>query len=156
MNLWNAEWLWILTCILKLVYSSRAFLAHIGHKYVFPSKYLKNKITLSPTVLSNLISKLKSIRLQLYVCVLSCVWLCSPGDWSPPGSSVLGISQARILDWVAIYCSRGSSWPRGWTRISCGSSIAGFFTMTQGNPPHRVDHWLNNLESLEWLFCSEV
>ena len=118
MNLWNAEWLWILTCILKLVYSSRAFLAHIGHKYVFPSKYLKNKITLSPTVLSNLISKLKSIRLQLYVCVLSCVWLCSPVDWSPPGSSVLGISQARILDWVVISFSRGSSWTKDQIHIS--------------------------------------
>ena len=53
----------------------------------------------------------------------SCLTLCDPMDCSPPGSSVLGISQARILDWVAIYCSRGSSWPRGWTRISCGSSV---------------------------------
>ena len=45
--------------------------------------------------------------------------LCNPRDFTPPGSSVLGISQARILEWVAISSSRGSSWPRDWTRVSC-------------------------------------
>ena len=38
--------------------------------------------------------------------------------YSPPGSSAHGIFQARILEWVAISCSRGSSWPRGWTQVS--------------------------------------
>ena len=38
---------------------------------------------------------------------------------SPPGSSVHGILQARILEWVVISSSRGSSWPRDWTCISC-------------------------------------
>ena len=38
---------------------------------------------------------------------------------SPPGSSVHGISQARIPDWVATSYSKGSSWPRDWTHISC-------------------------------------
>ena len=38
---------------------------------------------------------------------------------SPPGSSVHGILQARILEWVAISFSRGSSWPRNQTRVSC-------------------------------------
>ena len=37
---------------------------------------------------------------------------------SPPGSSVHGILQARILEWFAISSSRGSSQPRGWTRVS--------------------------------------
>ena len=41
---------------------------------------------------------------------------------SPPGSSVRGISQARILEWVAISSSRGSSPPRDRTRISCVTS----------------------------------
>ena len=36
-------------------------------------------------------------------------------DWSPPGSSIYGIMLARILEWVAISFSRGSSWPRDWT-----------------------------------------
>ena len=40
-------------------------------------------------------------------------------DCSPPGSSVHGILQTRILDWVAISSSRGSCWPRDWTCISC-------------------------------------
>ena len=42
----------------------------------------------------------------------SCVRLCDPVDFSPPGSSVQGISQARILEWVAVPSSRGSSQPR--------------------------------------------
>ena len=55
--------------------------------------------------------------------------LCDPLDCSPPGSSVHGIFQARILEWVAISSSRGSSWPRDWTHISCVSCTAGeFFT----------------------------
>ena len=48
----------------------------------------------------------------------SCPTLCSPVDCSPPGSSVHGILQARILEWVAISCSRGSSRPRDGTRVS--------------------------------------
>jgi len=40
-------------------------------------------------------------------------------DGSPPGSSVHGIFQARILEWVAISYSRGSSRPRDQTHISC-------------------------------------
>ena len=64
-----------------------------------------------------------------YVCAQLCPTLCDPMDGSPPGSSVLGISQARILEWVAISFSRGSSRPRDQTYISCGSCIAGrFFT----------------------------
>ena len=43
---------------------------------------------------------------------------CNPVDCNPPGSSVHGILQARILEWVAISFSRGSSGPRDWTRIS--------------------------------------
>ena len=57
----------------------------------------------------------------------SCLTLCNPMDCSPPGSTVLGILQARILEWLAISLSRGSSWPRAWTWVSC---IAGrFFTI---------------------------
>ena len=40
-------------------------------------------------------------------------------DCSPPGSSVHGISQARILEWIAVSFSKVSSWPRDWTCISC-------------------------------------
>ena len=43
--------------------------------------------------------------------------------WSPPGSSVHGISQARILDWVAISSSRGSALPRDRICVSSGRQI---------------------------------
>ena len=42
----------------------------------------------------------------------SCLTLCDHMNWGPPGSSVLGILQARILEWVAISFSRGTSWSR--------------------------------------------
>ena len=48
-----------------------------------------------------------------------CPTLCDPMDWSLPGSSVLGILQARILEWVAIRFSKGSSQPRDETWVSC-------------------------------------
>ena len=49
---------------------------------------------------------------------LSRFWLCDPVDCSPPGSSVHGILQARILEWVAISFSRGSSPPRDRAQVS--------------------------------------
>ena len=53
--------------------------------------------------------------------------LCDPMDCSPPGSSLHGILQARILEWVAMPSSRGSSQPRDQIQVSC---IAGrFFTI---------------------------
>ena len=48
----------------------------------------------------------------------SCLTLCDPMDCSPPGSSIHGILQARILEWVAISFSRGSSRPRDQTQVS--------------------------------------
>ena len=48
----------------------------------------------------------------------SCLTLCDPMDYNLPGSSVHGIFQARILEWVAISFSRGSSLPRDWTQVS--------------------------------------
>ena len=49
----------------------------------------------------------------------SCPALCNPGDCSIPGSSVHGIFKARVLEWVAISFSRGSSWPMDQTQVSC-------------------------------------
>ena len=49
----------------------------------------------------------------------SCLTLCNPMDCRLPGSSVHGILQARILEWVAITFSRGSSQPRNRTQVSC-------------------------------------
>ena len=63
------------------------------------------------------------------VCVLvtqSCPALCDLMDCSPPGSSVHGTLQARILEWITISFSRGSSRPRDRTLVSCTAGI--FFT----------------------------
>ena len=59
--------------------------------------------------------------------IQSCLTLCIPLDSSLPGSSVLGIFLARILDWVAISYSRGSSQPRDQSWVSCVSCNAGGF-----------------------------
>ena len=68
----------------------------------------------------------------MYMCLLlhacakslqSCPTLCNPIDCSLPGSSVHGILQARILEWVAMPSSRGSSQPRDRTHISYISCI---------------------------------
>ena len=55
--------------------------------------------------------------------VQSCPTLCESMDRNPPGSSVHGILQARILEWVAIPFSRGSFQPRNQTWVSCIASI---------------------------------
>ena len=56
-----------------------------------------------------------------------CLAFCDAMDYSPPGSSVHGILQARILEWVAMLSSMGSSQPRNRTQVS---RIAGrFFTI---------------------------
>ena len=82
---------------------------------------------------------IEQLTLEIYLTFLevkwselaqSCPTLCDPMDCSPPGSSIHGILQARILEWVAISFSRGSSWPRDWAQVSC---IAGRFFTTE--PP---------------------
>ena len=73
-----------------------------------------------------------------------------PMDCSPPSSSVHGILQARILEWIVIPFSRGSSWPRDWIRVSC---ITGrFFTIWaigKSSPcrVHQVKCWAGWLTS---------
>ena len=92
-------------------------------KYSFP--FFKE-----PTTLFSLSKSLISVLLQLVIhcqCFNSlkvlitqmCPTLCDPMDCSPPGSSVHGTFQARILEWIAISFSRGSSQPKDWTPVSC-------------------------------------
>ena len=56
-----------------------------------------------------------------------CLTLCDPMDCSQPGSYIHGILQASILEWVAKPFTRGSSWPRMWTCISCMAGVFFFF-----------------------------
>ena len=58
-----------------------------------------------------------------------CPTLCDPMDCSLPGSSVRGIILARVLEWVAISSTRGSSWPRIKPLFPASPALAGkFFT----------------------------
>ena len=61
------------------------------------------------------------VCIHSYCCLVAQLFptLCDPMDCSPPASSVHGISQVRILKWVAISFSRGSSQLRDWTPVSC-------------------------------------
>ena len=86
---------------------------------------------LSPTCWQNCLSERGFCTLVMVCCCCCsvpqlCSTPCDPKDCSLPGSSVHGISQARILEWVAILFPRGSSQPRDWTHIS--SLAGGFFT----------------------------
>ena len=63
---------------------------------------------------------LQSVR---QLCAQSCPTLCDSMDYSPPGSSIRVIFHARILEWVAVSSSRGSSRPRDRTQVSCVSCI---------------------------------
>ena len=81
----------------------------------------------------------------------SCPTLCDSMDCSPPGSFVHGILQARLLGWLAISFSRGSSRPRDQTQASCiaGRSkplILGFPSGSAvKNPSAMLEMWIRSL-----------
>ena len=72
-------------------------------------------------------------RLHVGSVTQSCLTLCDPIDCGPPGSSARGISQARILEWVAISFSRGSSLHRDQTHVPALASK--FFTSEAPGSP---------------------
>ena len=78
----------------------------------------------------------------------SCPALCDLMDWGPSGSSVHGILQARILEWVAMPFSRGSSRPSNWTQVSW--IAGGFLTIWATGKPLGV--FYPALNSLLHLF----
>ena len=81
-----------------------------------------------------------------------CPTLRPHGLYSLPGSSVQGIFQARILEWVAISSSGESSRPRDQTHISCGSALMGrFFATEPPGSPHSESERIWNLWS-SYLF----
>ena len=82
----------------------------------------------------------------VYVCVLvaqSCPTLWDPMDYSPPGSSVHGILQARILEWGAISFSRDLLDPRIEPRFPWSPAVAGrFFTVWAPGKPQCISTWM--------------
>ena len=95
-----------------------------------PHNFIPNLIFLRKCYMS----RLKWFAKEEMLVIQSCLTLCDSLDYSLPGSSVHGILQARILEWVAIPFSRGSSRPRDRTRVSC--IACRFFTVCnhQGSP----------------------
>ena len=93
---------------------------------------------------------------MFYCCLVTkwCLTLYDPMDCSLTGSSVHEISQAMILEWVAISFSRRSSWRRDGTWVSC--TEVGFFTSElPGKPNQRDDSRENQVLQLLLLFrCS--
>ena len=93
----------------------------------------------------------------LYPCYLvaqSSPTLCDPRECSPAGSSVHGILQAWILEWVTLPFSVRSSRPRGQIHLSCGSYVVGrFFTTEPPGEPIKVYSLftLFHLNVVSWL-----
>ena len=78
------------------------------------------------------------VCMHVCACKLSHIWLfCNTMDCRPPGPSVYGISQARILEWVDISFSRRSFWSQDRSHITCGSCFSGgYFTTESPGKPH--------------------
>ena len=85
----------------------------------------------------------------MYSCCLIAVF-CDPVGYNLPGSSVLGISQAGILEWIAISFSRESSQSRDRTHISCMADR--FFTT---EPPGKPTEYISDMD-LIFLFASSL
>ena len=79
-------------------------------------------------------------KYYIWCCLVAKSCLCDPMDCSPPESSVHGISQAWLLEWVAISFSRGSSWPSYRTCVSC---LTGFTTESSGKPMIVIVYFVN-------------
>ena len=92
-------------------------------------------------------------RICVCVCPQFCLTMCNPMDYSPLGSSVYGIFCTRILEWVAISYSRGSSRPRDWTHISCIFCVGRWVIYHWGatwEAPKIMDHGIE-IESDVWV-----
>ena len=93
----------------------------------------------------------------------SCPILCDSVDCSPPGSPVHGILQARVLEWVAVPSSRGSSQPRDGTQRSLTSPAltVRFFTTSPTRAAHgsgisRYIFKASKIRKLYWLFINII
>ena len=84
-----------------------------------------------------------------------CLTLCNSMDCSPPGFSVRGILQSRILEWVAISFSKGSFWPRDGTQVS--SLADGFFTTKEARKEMNTNQEISFLSAAFWasIHCGE-
>ena len=94
-----------------LILMTVSWVTEIGVEY-FSDPYFTNDGIMGPEVMWLVQGKQPTAGGSGCLVSKSCPTLCDPMDCSLPGSSVHEVSQARILEWVAISISRGSSWPR--------------------------------------------
>ena len=87
--------------------------------FFFLKFYFIFKIYINVLVLPNI----KMNPPQVYMCSPSWTLLPPPSPFHPPGFSIHGSFQERMLEWVAISYSRGCSWPRDWSRVCCISCL---------------------------------
>ena len=95
--------------------------------------HFSHLVWVTPDVTLALSWRLRSGSKTPVLVTLSCLTLCDPMNYSLPGSSVHGILQATILEWVAIPFSRGSFWPRDRTLVSYWRQIL-YCLSHQGSP----------------------
>ena len=99
---------------------STFFTVQLSHPYMTTGKTIAlTRQTSVDKVMSLLLNMLSSEVASASEVAQSCPTLCNPMDCSLPVSSVHGIFQARVLEWIAISFSRGSSQPRARTQVSC-------------------------------------
>ena len=136
----------VIQSMLSLASSLWLSLSSTGHTQ--PNKPVKHQFFFPnwcQFILDNLLQELKAKRCRFDPWVMKITWSgtlvpsdsCDPMDCSLPGLSLHGISQARILEWVAISFSRGSSRPRNWTRVS--RSVGRRFTVWASRGATRRD-----------------
>ena len=107
----------------SILQHSAFFTVQLSHPYTTTGKTIPlTKWTFVGKVMSLLLNMLSSLVITFLPrseseVAQSCPTLCDPVDCSLPGSSLHGILQARILEWVAISFSRGSSQPRDRSRV---------------------------------------
>ena len=144
--------------LLKLIHTCFKFFAEQNCISVISSMQFFPFISMHLYIIS-IIHSMKVLVAQ------SCLTLCDPIDCSPPGSSVHGILQPRILEWVTISFSWGSSWPRDWTQVSCIVSLQANSSLSEpsGKPNSQYSFKnkilvLNTKQEIVWvvIFNSDV
>ena len=111
-------------CLVVSTFFGTTLLGNWDEDWSFPEiPYLLDISTCPSKILFTIQLSALEVDLSAMLNHFSHVPLCDPMDCNLPGSSVHGILQARILEWIAMPSSRGSSWPRDQTRISQVSYI---------------------------------
>ena len=129
------------SCLISLLVSFSStrrgmyYVAHTGVNRVKWNTYYWMAVSISFLPFSNFPRMLESHCACMRACsgAQPCPTFCSLMNCNPPGSSVCGISQARIQEWVAISFSRGSSWPRD--KPVSPALAGGFFTTEPPGKP---------------------